>query len=114
MRQPGGNPTLIEGYGAYGLSMHTVFMPSVVSLLDRGFVHAIAHVRGGREKGDRWYGQAVYLTNATRLLISSLRPRRSSRKAMPIGGLCLRKAAALAVLSWVLSLICVRSFMQGS
>ena len=30
-------------------------MPSVVSLLDRGFIHAIAHIRGGREKGDRWY-----------------------------------------------------------
>ena len=55
LRRPGGNPTLIVGYGAYGLSMHPIFTPSVVSLLDRGFIHAIAHVRGGREKGDRWY-----------------------------------------------------------
>src|SRR6185437_4801186 len=55
LRRSGGNPTLIEGYGAYGLSMHPIFMPSVVSLLDRGFIYAIAHVRGGREKGDRWY-----------------------------------------------------------
>ena len=55
LRRPGGNPTLIEGYGAYGLRMHPTFMPSVVSLLDRGFIHAIAHIRGGREKGDRWY-----------------------------------------------------------
>ena len=46
-------------------------------------------------------GKAVYLTNATRSLTSSLRPRRSSRKAMPIGRLCLRKAAAPAVLLWV-------------
>ena len=98
LRRPGGNPTLIVGYGAYGLSMHPIFTPSVVSLLDRGFVHAIAHVRGGREKGDRWYRAGRLLRNATRSLISSRRPRRSSRKAMPIGRLCLRKAAAPAVL----------------
>ena len=55
LRRPGGNLTLIVGYGAYGLSMHPIFTLSVVSLLDRGFIHAIAHVRGGREKGDRWY-----------------------------------------------------------
>jgi oligopeptidase B len=61
MRQPGGNPTLIEGYGAYGLSMHPTFTPSIVSLLDRGFIHAIAHVRGGREKGDRWYREGRLL-----------------------------------------------------
>ena len=61
LRRPGGNPTLIVGYGAYGLSMHPIFTPSVVSLLDRGFIHAIAHVRGGREKGDRWYREGRLL-----------------------------------------------------
>jgi oligopeptidase B len=41
--------------------MHPTFSPSVFSLLDRGFIHAIAHVRGGREKGDRWYREGRLL-----------------------------------------------------
>jgi oligopeptidase B len=62
LRLPGGNPAVIVGYGAYGLSMRPTFTPSVFSLLDRGFIHAIAHVRGGREKGDRWYTHGRLLT----------------------------------------------------
>jgi oligopeptidase B len=62
LRRPGGNPALIVGYGAYGLSLRPTFAPSAFSLLDRGFIHAIAHVRGGREKGDRWYAQGRLLT----------------------------------------------------
>ena len=61
LRRPGGNPALIVGYGAYGLSSRPTFTPSAFSLIDRGFVHAIAHVRGGREKGDRWYAQGRLL-----------------------------------------------------
>jgi oligopeptidase B len=61
LRRPGGNPALIVGYGAYGLSLRPTFAPFVFSLLDRGFIHAIAHVRGGREKGDRWYAQGRLL-----------------------------------------------------
>jgi oligopeptidase B len=49
LRRPTGNPTLIVGYGAYGLSMHPTFAPSIFSLLDRSFIYATAHVRGGRE-----------------------------------------------------------------
>jgi oligopeptidase B len=62
LSMPGGNPAVIVGYGAYGLSMRPTFTPSVFSLLDRGFIHAVAHVRGGREKGDRWYTQGRLLT----------------------------------------------------
>jgi oligopeptidase B len=61
MRYPGGNPALIVGYGAYGLSLRATFAPSVFSLIDRGFVYAIAHVRGGHEKGERWYAQGCML-----------------------------------------------------
>ena len=61
LRRTAGNPILIMGYGAYGLSMQSTFTPSVFSLLDRGFIQAIGHVRGGREKGDRWYAEGRLL-----------------------------------------------------
>ena len=53
--QNGKAPLLIYGYGAYGSSMNPSFNSSVLSLLDRGFVYAIAHVRGGSEMGRYWY-----------------------------------------------------------
>jgi len=51
----GDNPLLLYGYGSYGASMDPSFMSSVISILDRGFVFAIAHVRGGEELGRQWY-----------------------------------------------------------
>ncbi len=53
----GSNPALLYGYGAYGMSMPAAFSVSVLSLVDRGFVYAVAHIRGGMEKGYRWYRQ---------------------------------------------------------
>jgi oligopeptidase B len=54
-KKNGRSPLLLYGYGSYGISMDAEFNPFVVSLLDRGFVYAIAHVRGGQEMGRRWY-----------------------------------------------------------
>lgn len=54
-KRPGGNPTLVYGYGAYGYWSEPGFYRNFVSLADRGFVIAIAHIRGGRDLGDAWY-----------------------------------------------------------
>ncbi|MFC3033310.1 S9 family peptidase [Pseudoalteromonas fenneropenaei] len=56
-QQDGTNPLLQYGYGAYGITLDPSFSSSVLSLLDRGFVYAIAHVRGSEMLGRQWYEQ---------------------------------------------------------
>lgn len=60
-QQDGTNPLLVAGYGAYGDSQDPDFFAGRLSLLDRGFVYAIAHVRGGEELGRPWYEQGRLL-----------------------------------------------------
>jgi oligopeptidase B len=62
----GSAPLLQYAYGAYGLSMDPVFSSARLSLLDRGFVFAIAHVRGGQEMGRAWYddGRKLHKKNS--------------------------------------------------
>jgi len=55
LQQNGSNPALLYAYGSYGSSMEPWFRPEIVSLLDRGFVFAVAHIRGGQEMGRWWY-----------------------------------------------------------
>jgi oligopeptidase B len=66
-------PLWLYGYGSYGISMPVGFSTNILSLVNRGFVYAIAHIRGGQEKGRYWYktGKMELKENTFRDFISS-------------------------------------------
>ena len=78
-------PCLLYGYGAYGISIPAGFSTSRLSLVDRGFVYAIAHIRGGTDRGYRWYRARQARRQGQQL-------RRLHRRGPPPGGrrLCRR------------------------
>ncbi len=59
----GSAPCLLYGYGAYGITIPAGFNTNCLSLVDRGFVYAIAHIRGGKDKGFAWYETARWPTS---------------------------------------------------
>ena len=100
-------PLLQHGYGAYGISSDPLFSSTLLSLLDRGFVYAIAQVRGGQELGRRWYDSGRLLgkrnsftdfIDATRFLVSKGYgdPRRVFARGGSAGGLLVGAVANLA------------------
>ncbi len=103
----GSAPLMIHGYGAYGYSLDASFGPNRLSLVDRGFVFALAHVRGGVEKGFAWYegGKLLNKPNtfsdflaATRALVAQgyADPRRIVAQGGSAGGLLMGAIANLA------------------
>lgn len=60
-RLDGNAPVLLYGYGSYGFAMPAAFVPTRLSLVNRGFIYAIAHVRGGMERGFHWYREGKTL-----------------------------------------------------
>lgn len=61
LKKDGNNPALIYGYGSYGYTIDPTFSSSRLSLLDRGFVYAIAHIRGSQVNGRKWYDDGKLL-----------------------------------------------------
>ena len=55
MKKDGSNPLLLTGYGSYGSTSYATFNSNRLSLLNRGFIVALAHIRGGQEMGRQWY-----------------------------------------------------------
>ncbi|MGH7178371.1 MAG: prolyl oligopeptidase family serine peptidase, partial [Tepidisphaeraceae bacterium] len=103
----GSAPMVQYGYGSYGLSMDPYFSIARLSLLDRGFVYAIAHIRGGQEMGRRWYDQGRLLNkintfadfiDVTRYLVQQryADPKRVSAIGGSAGGLLMGAIANMA------------------
>lgn len=103
----GSAPALIYAYGSYGYSMDPSFRSSIISLLDRGFIYAIAHVRGGQEMGRAWYdnGRKLFKFNTFNDFIDvtlelqkskTIDPKRSYAMGGSAGGLLVGAVANLA------------------
>jgi oligopeptidase B len=107
LRKDGTAPLLQYGYGSYGYSIDPVFGSPQLSLLDRGFVYAIAQVRGGQEMGRRWYESGRLLNkmnsftdfiDVTRFLVKEgyADPKRVFARGGSAGGLLMGAVANLA------------------
>ena len=75
LKRDGAAPLLLYGYGSYGMAMPASFSANRLSLVDRGFVYAIAHIRGGADKGWGWYldGKRAKKTNSFDDFVASAR-----------------------------------------
>jgi len=68
VRLDGSNPTILQGYGAYGIVLQESFSENIVNWVERGGVYAIAHVRGGGEFGEDWHRGGFMATKLNTIL----------------------------------------------
>lgn len=87
MKLDGSAPCLLYGYGAYGMAIPASFNTNCLSLVDRGFVYAIAHIRGGKDKGYAWYedGKRGKKVNTFHDFIAAARHMQSQGYTSPAG-----------------------------
>ena len=88
-------PALLYGYGSYEITVEPRFSSLRLSLLDRGFVYAIAHIRGGGERGRRWYddGKLLHKANTFTDFVACAEHLVAERLTTP-GRLCIRGGSA--------------------
>jgi prolyl oligopeptidase len=65
LRLDGANPTLLTGYGSYGITLDPAFEPEMLAWYERGGVYAVAHLRGGGEYGRQWHEAGRLLNKET-------------------------------------------------
>ena len=106
LRKDGSAPLLLYGYGSYGYSFDPSFDQKRLSLVERGFVYAIAHIRGGSEMGRAWYenGRLMHKVNSFTDFIACAealvaqrytRPERMAMMGASAGGLLVSAVANL-------------------
>jgi len=94
----GENPTILRGYGSYGIAIHPLFAPSMLAWYERGGIMALAHIRGGGEYGKQWHlaGQKLNKQNTIDDFIACAeylvaqnytRPRRLAGEGVSAGGI---------------------------
>ena len=73
IKKDGQNPTLLYAYGSYGYSIDPTFSTNRLSLLNRGFIFVIAHIRGGEDMGRKWYenGKLLKKKNTFTILLTA-------------------------------------------
>ena len=114
-KQDGTHPLLEYAYGSYGSTTEATFNSTVLSLVDRGFAYAIAHIRGGQEMGRQWYddGKMMKKKNTFNDFVDVGQYLVDNRSTRARTGWS-RTAAAPAACSWARSPTCAPIYSRRS